>query len=199
MEHETDLRELKKQWRHGTIIRTAVKLWHSGKLIAFYLVAVIAANLLLAHFGPWFAPINALVFIAFNLTSKDSLQRRWGLGWKMTALILAGSVLSVLFSLSAWRIAVASFAAFLLAGLGDAIVFERLKRRGWLWQVNGSNVVGAILDSVLFLVIAFGWPPIWPALVLQIVAKIFGGFVWSLIGVGCATGINRARYPGRPA
>jgi len=150
-------------------------------MILSYLAAIVAANLLLARFGPWFAPVNALVFIAFNLTSKDSLQRCWGFGWKMMALILAGSVLSVMFSLSAWRIALASFVAFLLAGLGDALVFERLKRRGWLWQVNGSNVAGAALDSALFLVLAFGWPPLWGALGLQIIAKVFGGFVWSLV------------------
>jgi hypothetical protein len=145
------------------------------------LCVIVAANLTVAWLGPWVTPINSLVFIAFNLTSKDSLQRRWGFDWRMIALILAGSILSVLFSLSAWRIALASFAAFLLAGIGDALVFERLKQRGWLWQVNGSNVIGAALDSVLFLVLAFGWPPMWAALGLQILAKIFGGFLWSLV------------------
>lgn len=150
-------------------------------LILMYLGAIVAANLLTAQLGPWVTPINALVFIAFNLTSKDSLQRRWGFGWKMIMLILAGSALSVLFSIGTWRIASASFAAFLLSGIGDALVFERLKQRGWLWQVNGSNVAGAILDSALFLALAFGWPPSWGALALQILAKIFGGFIWSLV------------------
>lgn len=144
-------------------------------------MAIVGANLLTAWLGPWVTPINALVFIAFNLTSKDSLQRRWGFNWKMIALISAGSALSVCFSLGAWRVALASFAAFLVAGIGDALVFERLRQHGWLWQVNGSNVAGALLDSALFLVLAFGWPPTWGALGLQILAKMFGGFLWSLV------------------
>lgn len=146
-----------------------------------YLLAIICANLLTAWLGPWITPINALLFVAFDLTAKDKLQHKWGFGWKLIALILAGSVLSVLFCLSAWRIALASFVAFLISGLGDAWVFEHLRAKGWLWQVNGSNAAGAFIDSFLFLAIAFGWPPIWGAVALQALAKIFGGAIWSVI------------------
>lgn len=166
--------------------RLGIVMWRSRRFsvysqIALYLLAIVSANLLTAHFGPWITPINAFVFVAFNLTSKDRLQWSWGFGWKLAALIFAGSALSVLFSLDAWRVALASFLAFGVAGIADALVFERLRLKGWLWQVNGSNVVGAVLDSVLFLLIAFGFPPVWGAMIAQIIAKIVGGMIWSVV------------------
>lgn len=143
-----------------------------------YLVAIVAANLIISWAGPMASPFVAPTFIGLDLTTKDHLQHRWGFGWRLTALIAGGSLLTVVFSLGAWRIAVASFVAFLVAGLADALVFERLKRRGWAWAVNGSNVAGAVFDSVLFLWLAFGWPPNWGAVGLQVLAKIAGGAVW---------------------
>lgn len=143
-----------------------------------YLSAIVAANLLTARLGPWVTPINALLFIGLDLTAKDHLQYRWGFGWRLFALIGGGSLLTVLFSLGAWRIAAASFVAFAVSGLADALVFERLKRRGWLVRVNGSNIAGAVFDSVLFLGLAFGWPLPWGAVGLQVLAKIAGGAVW---------------------
>lgn len=53
-------------------------------------------------------------------------------------------------------IAVASAIAFLLAELADLTVYEPVRSRGWLPAVLASNTVGILLDSALFLWLAFG-------------------------------------------
>jgi uncharacterized PurR-regulated membrane protein YhhQ (DUF165 family) len=47
--------------------------------------------------------------------------------------------------------------------------------------VNGSNVVGAAADSLIFPALAFGWPLLWSVVLGLFVAKVAGGFLWSLI------------------
>ena len=80
----------------------------------------------------------------------------------------------------AGRIALASSVAFGVASLADAIAYHLLRRRSWMQRANGSNVVGAAVDSVVFPTLAFG--ALLPLVILgQFVAKVAGGFVWSLL------------------
>lgn len=57
--------------------------------------------------------------------------------------------------------AVASGAAFLLAELADYAVYAPLRNRSWPAAVAASNIAGSVVDSLLFLWIAFdttdGW------------------------------------------
>jgi hypothetical protein len=53
-------------------------------------------------------------------------------------------------------VAAASAAAFLSSELADFAVYTPLERRSWLGAVALSNTVGLVIDSVLFLWIAFG-------------------------------------------
>ena len=75
-------------------------------------------------------------------------------------------------------IALASFSAFALAGLFDAFIYALLGKRARLLKMNGSNIAGSIVDSVVFVLIAE--LPTW-VIPGQIVAKIFGGAMWSLL------------------
>ena len=70
--------------------------------------------------------------------------------------------------------------AFLAAGVVDAIVYQRLLKKSRFVRVNGSNVFGALIDSLVFPTVAFG--AFLPLIVLgQFAAKVSGGFVWSLV------------------
>jgi uncharacterized PurR-regulated membrane protein YhhQ (DUF165 family) len=51
---------------------------------------------------------------------------------------------------------VASGVAFLLSELADYAVYTPLRERNWLGAVALSNTVGLVLDSVIFLSLAFG-------------------------------------------
>lgn len=150
--------------------------------VFLYLAAIVAANLLIVRFGPSVAVVNAFLFIGLDLTTRDALHERWNgrhLWLKMACLIAAGSLLSWFLNRDAGRIALASFVAFAGAGVADALTYHWLHGRTRLVKINGSNVIGSAVDSILFPLLAFGWPPLWGVMAGQFVAKVAGGFVWS--------------------
>lgn len=154
------------------------------RLIALYLSAIIAANLLVAQFGPSITILNAFVFIALDLTTRDALHEQWDgkhLWRNMALLISAGSLLSALLNVNAMPIAIASFVAFAGAGIADTLVYQALGERSRLVRMNGSNLVSAAVDSLIFPILAFGFPPLWGIVAGQFTAKVLGGVVWSWV------------------
>lgn len=152
--------------------------------VGMYLVAIVAANLLITHLGPGVAVINAFLFIGLDLTARDRLHDGWhgqGLVWKMALLIGAGSALSYLLNRNTGPIAMASFIAFALAGVADSVSYHALGNRARLLRVNGSNLASAAVDSIVFPALAFGFPLMFGVMAGQFVAKVGGGFMWSLI------------------
>lgn len=153
-------------------------------LIGMYLAAIVTANLLVAALGPAVAIANAFVFIALDLTSRDRLHEAWsgrGLAWKMAALIAAGSLLSYALNANAGPIALASFVAFAVSAALDTIVYALLHEKAYLVKVNGSNVVSAAADSLIFPALAFGLPLLWPIVAGQFAAKLIGGALWAWV------------------
>lgn len=154
---------------------------------ALYLASIVIANLMVAWYGPRVVVLNALVLIAFDITSRDYLHEAWhGNVKKLALLIAAGSILSAVLDYAALPVALASFCAFALSEAADTLVYARLEARGWYWKVNGSNLVSAAVDSVVFLSLlaAFGGLP-WALVPLlasgQFVAKVLGGAIWAYV------------------
>lgn len=151
--------------------------------MALYLGAVIIANLIVARCGPSASVWTAFLFIGLDLTSRDHLHEAWrrqGLAWKMSLLIGCGSWISFWLNKDSGRIALASAIAFFLAAIIDACIYGLLHGKSRFVKINGSNLVGAMVDSFVFPTLAFR--EIMPVLVLgQFLAKAGGGFVWSLI------------------
>lgn len=151
--------------------------------VTMYLAAIVLANLSSAYFGPSASVINAFLFIGLDLTARDRLHEAWhgrGLVWKMGLLIAVGSLLSWVINRNAGQIALASMIAFALAAVADTVVYHLLKDRAYLVKVNGSNVVSAAVDSLVFPTIAFGG--FLPLITLgQFAAKVFGGALWAYI------------------
>ena len=81
------------------------------------------------------------------------MQRRLGARWAIGA-ILAGAALSAFLAPPA--LVVASGVAFLLSELVDFAVYTPLQRRRLVLAVVASGLVGLVIDSVLFLQLAFG-------------------------------------------
>jgi len=146
-----------------------------------YVAAIVAANLSIAAFGPWIAPLNAFLFIGLDLSLRDRLHDRWlaNLLWpRMLGLILLAGGVSYLLNPAAGRVALASVTAFVVASIADALVYHGLRDRPYVVRSNGSNVVGAAVDSLLFPTLAFGG--LMPGIVLlQFAAKVFGGALWT--------------------
>lgn len=151
-------------------------------MIVIYVSALVIANLMVSWLGPWFSPINSLVLIALDLVIRDKLHEKWKdhLWIKMGGVILAAGVISYLLNPASQNIAIASVVAFCAAAVVDTFIYQRLIKRPWFIKVNGSNVGGALTDSILFPTIAFG--AFLPHIVLlQFAAKVCGGAVWSWI------------------
>jgi uncharacterized PurR-regulated membrane protein YhhQ (DUF165 family) len=153
--------------------------------IFIYAAAMTVANLSIAHFGPWVSPINAFLLIGLDLALRDWLHVRLR-AWQMLALIGASGVLTYALNSSAQHIVIASAAAFTLAALVDWQAFSRLQG-SWLRRSLGSNVVGAIVDTMVFSALAFVLlsPAPKPLEVvaqiaaLQLAAKLAGGSLWA--------------------
>ena len=146
-------------------------------IAAVYVVAICAANLLVAHFGPWITPINAFVLVGLDMVLRDILHERYGLALSVLLSAAAGGI-SYLINPAAGIIAVASLVAFVAAVLVNACVYQLMIRQAWLRKSNAGNVAAAAVDSVLFPLIAFG--AFLPAIVLaQFICKTAGGALWS--------------------
>lgn len=151
------------------------------KYFAFagYIASIVAANVAFVLFGV--VPIgfgltapSAVLLAGLAFIFRDYLHRAAGAKWCLVA-ITAGAALSAVLSPS---LAVASAAAFGFSELADLAVFSRLRRRGFTQAVVASNAVGIVLDSLIFLSIAFGSLAFLPG---QIVGKVYataGFLLW---------------------
>ena len=148
-----------------------------------YIAALVAANLLVAWLGPWFSLVNAFVLIGLDLSLRDKIHDLWegdNLALKMGGLIATASVVSYAINPATGMIAFASLAAFSLSMVADAVAYQYLKGKDWIVRANGSNIAGSAVDSLVFPTIAFGGLMI-EIVLLQFVAKVAGGFVWSYL------------------
>lgn len=141
----------------------------SRKILAFTLFAatIPAANWLIGNVGticitdgPCLIPVgfgliapSGVLMIGLALCLRDWLHELAGWRWSAIAIIL-GAALSMTFSPPA--IAVASAAAFFLAEMADLTVYSYFRQRSKPFAVLTSQLIGAALDSALFVWIAFG-------------------------------------------
>lgn len=104
------------------------------------------------HVGLLMVPAGTL-WAGTTFTLRDLLHDL--LGTRIVAVaIVVGAGLSWL--LASAHIAVASVVAFTVSELIDSAIYARLRTRSWLRAVVGSNVAGLVVDSVLFVPLAFG-------------------------------------------
>lgn len=125
-----------------------------------YLLTVLAANLAVTYIAPspWFgfgltAPAG-VAFVGLALVLRDFVHKRFGIPGSLLAIAL-GSAISLL--LASPALVVASVVAFAVSELLDLAVFVPVRARyGLVAGVLFSGLVGSIVDSALFLHLAFG-------------------------------------------
>lgn len=167
----------------------SVRRWRERSSVYFavfaYLIAIVIANGLITKYGPTLLPVTAFMVIPFDLTTRNFLHEEWKddrLKSKMTALIVCGSVISFGCGVSSPQVAIASMVAFLISGLGDSLTYHALVNHPYFLKMNASNLVAAIIDSMIFPLVAFG--AISPVLAItQASAKFIGGLFWGLLAV----------------
>lgn len=137
---------------------------------AFFALTIPLANWLIGNVGtmcipngPCMVPVDFGLFglmapsgvlvVGAALVLRDIVHERLGALWALAA-IAAGAVLS--WWLSAPALVLASVAAFALAELADFAVYAPLRKRNLTLAVLASGAVGAVVDSAVFLWLAFG-------------------------------------------
>lgn len=124
--------------------------------LILYIATIFAANYAVQHYGlvgvgfGLVAPAG-VYFVGLALALRDMTQ--YLLGRKVAILaILVGAGLSYFVAPS---LALASGAAFLFSESADFAVYTPLQRRGWTVALVCSTAVGAVVDSFVFLWLAF--------------------------------------------
>jgi uncharacterized PurR-regulated membrane protein YhhQ (DUF165 family) len=135
--------------------------------LVLFALTIPAANWLIGHAGtvclpngPCLIPVapglmapSGVTMIGIALVLRDLVQRRLGVGVAAGA-IIGGCVISAL--LAPPSLVLASAVAFLLSELADLAVYTPLARRRLLAAVVASSMAGLVVDSVVFLWLAFG-------------------------------------------
>jgi uncharacterized PurR-regulated membrane protein YhhQ (DUF165 family) len=110
--------------------------------------------------GPCLVPVapgilapSGVLMIGLALVLRDLVQRRLGIGVSAFS-VLAGAALSAL--LAPPSLVLASAVAFLLSEFADLAVYTPLARRRLVAAVVASSMVGLVVDSTVFLWLAFG-------------------------------------------
>lgn len=124
--------------------------------------------------GPCLIPVapglmapSGVLMIGLALVLRDVVHEKLGTILALAAILL-GAVLSG--AVAPPALVIASAAAFLLSELADMTVYAPLRRRNLVGAVVLSGVVGAAVDSVLFLYLAFGSLDFWAG---QMVGKMW--------------------------
>jgi uncharacterized PurR-regulated membrane protein YhhQ (DUF165 family) len=151
-------------------ISTAYEARRRAEGIVFlflFCLTIPAANWLIGHVGtvcapqgPCLVPVapglmapSGVMMIGFALVLRDLVQRRLGVGVSAGA-ILVGSAISALLAPPA--LVIASATAFFLSELADLAVYTPLARRRLVAAVVASSLCGLVVDSIVFLWLAFG-------------------------------------------
>jgi uncharacterized PurR-regulated membrane protein YhhQ (DUF165 family) len=152
----------------GGIVMSERRREREGAIfLILFALTIPAANWLIGHVGtacvphgPCVLPVapgltapSGVTMVGIALVLRDLVQRR--LGTVMSALaILFGSALSALVAPAA--LVIASATAFLLSEFADLAVYTPLARRRLVAAVVASSLAGLVVDSVVFLWLAFG-------------------------------------------
>lgn len=120
-----------------------------------FIGTILGANWTLDHFGVWtvagYGVPSGVLWIGLAFTLRDLTQEAFG-----KAVVVAAIVIGAMLSYTvAPAFAFASAVAFLLSELADFAIYTPMRERGWLRAVAVSGVVGLVVDSILFLHLAF--------------------------------------------
>ena len=128
--------------------------------------------------GPCLVPVwpglmapSAVLLAGLALVLRDGVHHFLGTRWAFYC-IIAGTILSGF--VSEPNLVVASAVAFLFSETADLIVYTPLRKRFPAWAIVASGFAGSVVDSMLFLTLAFGGLD-------YIVGQVLGKFEMSVL------------------
>jgi uncharacterized PurR-regulated membrane protein YhhQ (DUF165 family) len=143
------------------------KSLEGGIFLVLFCLTIPAANWMIGHVGtvcvlngPCLVPVapgimapSGVLMVGAALVLRDLVQRRLGIEFVIGA-IIAGAAISA--GLAPPALVLASAVAFLLSEFADFAVYTPLARRRLVAAIIASSVVGLVVDSIVFLWLAFG-------------------------------------------
>ena len=165
--------------------------------LAGYIATIPAANWMIGNIGTFCIPDGpCMIPVGFGMTApsgvlmvgaalvlRDQVQEHLGTRWSLAG-ILVGAVLSYL--LADPFIAIASIVAFGISELVDFAAYTYVRQRGRALAVAVSGLVGAVMDSMAFLYIAFGS-------LAYVEGQIFGKLLISLLAAAAIKYASKLR------
>jgi len=138
-----------------------------GIFLVLFCLTIPVANWMIGHVGtvcavngPCLVPVapgimapSGVLMIGAALVLRDLVQRRLGIEFGVAA-IVAGAAISA--GVAPASLVVASATAFLLSEFADFAVYTPLARRRLMAAVVASSMAGLVVDSIVFLWLAFG-------------------------------------------
>lgn len=155
VERKDDMKQDTQRWIEG------------GIFLVLFCLTVPVANWMIGNVGttcvpkgPCLIPVapklmapSGVLMIGIALVLRDLVQRRLGVRFAVAAIVI-GTGLSALVAPIA--LVIASASAFLLSELADLAVYTPLARKRMVAAVIASSMVGLVVDSIVFLWLAFG-------------------------------------------
>tara|TARA_Y100001963_G_scaffold54289_1_gene76059 strand:+ start:7598 stop:8110 length:513 start_codon:yes stop_codon:yes gene_type:complete len=155
--------------------------------LAGFVLTIPAANWLIGNVGtvcvpngPCLIPVfpglmapSGVLMIGLALVLRDMVQEQLGWRWSIGA-IVAGALLSGIVAPAS--LVLASAVAFLISESADMAVYTPLRNRKLWLAVLASGIVGAFVDSGIFLYLAFGS-------IDHITGNVVGKILMSLLAV----------------
>jgi queuosine precursor transporter len=135
--------------------------------LVLFCLTIPVANWMIGHVGtvcsargPCLVPVapglmapSGVLMIGVALVLRDLLQRRLGVAFGIAAIVVGAAISA---GLAPASLVLASAVAFLLSELADFAVYTPLARRRLVAAVAVSSMTGLVIDSVVFLWLAFG-------------------------------------------
>ena len=159
-------------------------------VLGIYLASIPLANWLINNVGTQDAPglphtipvgfgysaPSGVLAIGISLFARDFIEEQYGRRIALMA-IAAGVAMSYFINPA---VATASAVAFALGELSDFVVFTKIKKRTLAGAVIASGVIGGVIDSFVFLQLAFGSTQYWQGQVIgkTLVAFAGGVMIW---------------------
>ncbi len=148
------------------VLHSRVRLFGVATLTAF-IATVPLSNWLIANVGttcvpdgpcllpvwPGIAAPSGVLMAGVALVLRDLVHEQLGWIWVLAAIVIGAAIAA---AITDPTIAAASLAAFLAAELVDMAIFVGLRRHGFVIAAICSSLVGIVLDSSIFVRIAFG-------------------------------------------
>ena len=151
-----------------TMMTNETRRWIEGSLFfLLFCLTIPVANWMIYNVGtvctpngPCIIPVapglmapSGVLMVGIALVLRDLVQRRLGLGAAVAAILIGAGISGLVAPLS---LVAASATAYLVSEFADLAVYTPLQERRFVSAVIVSSLVGLVVDSIVFLWLAFG-------------------------------------------